>query len=75
MAAAALSGSARSRLEKQVPANLDFFGWCTWDAFYSDVSAKGVGEGLASLCRGGINPKFLIIDDGWQVYLYIVYII
>lgn len=23
------------------------FGWCTWDAFYSNVSARGAGPGLA----------------------------
>lgn len=40
---------------------------CTWDAFYSTVSARGLVEGLSSLHAGGIAPKLLIIDDGWQV--------
>lgn len=31
---------------KQIPANLDWFGWCTWDAFYTEVSPKGIIEGL-----------------------------
>ena len=26
----------------------------------------GLVEGLSSLRRGGIRPKLLIIDDGWQ---------
>lgn len=34
-AAAKLSGTAKPRREKQLPATLDVFGWCTWDAFYS----------------------------------------
>lgn len=65
--AAALSGGALPLSSKQVPASVDLFGWCTWDAFYSSVSARGIQEGLASLKAGGINPGFLIIDDGWQL--------
>ena len=69
------------------------FGWCTWDAFYSRVSAEGecpvqcnvlsrsfgqqavsltrplhagISEGLEALKEGGVPPKLLIIDDGWQ---------
>lgn len=30
----------------QLPSFLDMFGWCTWDAFYTDVTAEGVEEGL-----------------------------
>ncbi|KAK1319219.1 putative galactinol--sucrose galactosyltransferase 2 [Acorus calamus] len=51
---------------KQIPANLDWFGWCTWDAFYTEVSPKGIEEGLESLSAGGSPARFLIIDDGWQ---------
>lgn len=35
------------RLEnKRIPAHLDWFGWCTWDAFYTEVSPNGIREGL-----------------------------
>lgn len=54
------------REKKKLPSFLDWFGWCTWDAFYTDVTAEGVDEGLKSLSEGGTPPKFLIIDDGWQ---------
>eukprot|EP00897_Mesotaenium_endlicherianum_P005867 jgi/Mesen1/5308/ME000264S04334 len=54
------------REKKQLPGMLDYFGWCTWDAFYTDVSVPGVHQGLASLAAGGTPAKFLIIDDGWQ---------
>ncbi|KAL0922280.1 hypothetical protein M5K25_006253 [Dendrobium thyrsiflorum] len=56
----------RLREEKQIPAIVDFFGWCTWDAFYQDVTQSGVEAGLQSLISGGAPPKFVIIDDGWQ---------
>jgi len=68
VAAAALSGAARPRTSKTVPDFVDLFGWCTWDAFYSSVSARGVADGLESLREAGAPPPgFLIIDDGWQV--------
>jgi raffinose synthase len=65
-AAAAISGDAKPRVEKHLPPTLDVFGWCTWDAFYSRVSAQGLHQGLESLVEGGVPPRFLIIDDGWQ---------
>lgn len=51
---------------KKIPSHLDWFGWCTWDAFYTDVNPQGIKEGLQSFSAGGLSPKFLIIDDGWQ---------
>ncbi|GKE26885.1 probable galactinol--sucrose galactosyltransferase 2 [Tanacetum coccineum] len=50
----------------ELPGVLDWFGWCTWDAFYTDVTAEGVEDGLKSLSEGGTSPRFVIIDDGWQ---------
>ncbi|KAL1554637.1 putative galactinol--sucrose galactosyltransferase 2 [Salvia divinorum] len=54
------------REKKKLPSFIDWFGWCTWDAFYTDVTAEGVEEGLKSLSEGHTPPRFLIIDDGWQ---------
>ncbi|KAJ6980533.1 hypothetical protein D5086_022697 [Populus alba] len=54
------------RERKKMPDMLNWFGWCTWDAFYTDVTAEGVKQGLESFEKGGIPPKFVIIDDGWQ---------
>ncbi|KAJ1293072.1 hypothetical protein BS78_01G040000 [Paspalum vaginatum] len=54
------------REKKKLPSFLDWFGWCTWDAFYTDVTAESVKRGLQSLAEGGTPPRFLIIDDGWQ---------
>ncbi|XP_034673802.1 probable galactinol--sucrose galactosyltransferase 2 isoform X4 [Vitis riparia] len=51
---------------KKAPPHLDWFGWCTWDAFYTEVNPQGIREGLQSFLEGGCPPKFLIIDDGWQ---------
>ncbi|XP_019184720.1 PREDICTED: probable galactinol--sucrose galactosyltransferase 6 isoform X2 [Ipomoea nil] len=56
----------RQRHEKKLPGFVDWFGWCTWDAFYQEVTQEGVEAGLNTLAAGGIPPKFIIIDDGWQ---------
>ncbi|CAN6450438.1 unnamed protein product [Victoria cruziana] len=54
------------REKKKMPDMLNWFGWCTWDAFYTDVTADGIRQGLESFRKDGIPPRFLIIDDGWQ---------
>ncbi|KAI4365008.1 hypothetical protein MLD38_021033 [Melastoma candidum] len=59
-------GTFTLREKKKMPAILDCFGWCTWDAFYHSVNPKGIAEGLASLSKGGTPARFIIIDDGWQ---------
>ena len=48
IAAAKHSGGAKPLRNKQVPATADGFGWCTWDAFYTRVSAAGV-QNLANM--------------------------
>jgi raffinose synthase len=58
--------SGRLRRDKSLPDFVNYFGWCTWDAFYQDVSHEKVREGLESFRAGGIEPKYLILDDGWQ---------
>ncbi len=51
---------------KPVPPAMDWFGWCTWDAFYSKVDGPGIMRGVDTLRAGGVPPKLVIIDDGWQ---------
>lgn len=48
------------------PAFADYFGWCTWDSFYTDLTADGVLGGLNSFKGTGVTPRFIILDDGWQ---------
>ncbi len=65
-AAARRLGTFRPRDQKRTPAFVDLFGWCTWDAFYRDLSHDKVLEGLQSFRAGGVEPRFMILDDGWQ---------
>ena len=57
--------TGRLRRDKPLPDFVESFGWCTWDAFYFDVSEKNIREGLKQFHKGGVQPKYLIIDDGW----------
>lgn len=50
------------------PSFSNYFGWCTWDSFYTDLSSNRVIRGLESFKRTGVTPRFLILDDGWQVW-------
>ena len=59
-------GTGRLRRDKPLPAWINDFGWCTWDAFYQEVSKEKVQSGLESFRRIGITPRLLILDDGWQ---------
>ncbi len=54
------------RPEKETPAFLNDFGWCTWDSFYDQVRSEDISRGLDSFRKGGLVPKLLILDDGWQ---------
>jgi raffinose synthase len=62
-------GTGRLRRDKPTPDFADSFGWCTWDAFYREVSADKVEAGLSSFAAGGVEPRVLILDDGWQSYI------
>ncbi|KAI3449379.1 hypothetical protein Pfo_006044 [Paulownia fortunei] len=52
--------------EKSAPPLVNKFGWCTWDAFYLTVEPAGIWHGVKEFADGGLSPRFLIIDDGWQ---------
>jgi raffinose synthase len=55
----------RPRWRKVEPQWLNCFGWCTWDAFYREVTETGVLDGLESFKRCGVQPRFIMLDDGW----------
>jgi len=43
-------------------------GWCSWNAFYTDISEEKILASIQFLKRGGAQPQFIIIDDGWGRY-------
>ena len=52
--------------ETPVPEFCRWYGWCSWNAFYADVSEAKVERVLESFAAHGIVPGFIIIDAGWQ---------
>ena len=64
-AISAHSKSFRVRRDKKVPAFVDYLGWCSWDAFYSKVDERKFLSALHSFSKGGAQPGFVILDDGW----------
>ncbi|WP_019534623.1 Sip1-related alpha-galactosidase [Paenibacillus ginsengihumi] len=56
----------RWREERRYPEALDYLGWCSWDAFYHDVSEQGIIGKLEELKGKGVPVRWIMIDDGWQ---------
>lgn len=65
-AVAARLRTFRPRTEKPDPPFVDWLGWCTWDAFYHEVTERKILGGLRSFARGGVQPRFVMLDDGWE---------
>jgi len=53
--------------KKSYPKELEGLGWCTWDAFYHDVTADKIEEKLKEFKSKDIPIKWIIIDDGWAM--------
>ena len=60
------TGTFETLDNKMIPPSVDDFGWCTWDAFYSQVAPEGILQGVETLRKEGVPPRTLILDDGWQ---------
>lgn len=54
------------RENKRVPEFADLLGFCTYNAFYSDVTHEKIETLLEDLKKDNINLGYIIIDDGWQ---------
>jgi hypothetical protein len=61
-----LRGESRTIDEKRYPERLEYFGWCSWDAFYQDVNEEGVLNKVKELKEKEVPVKWLMIDDGWS---------
>ncbi len=51
---------------KRYPEIFKGFGWCSWNAFYQDVSEKQILQKLEELRRKQIPVRWVLIDDGWS---------
>ena len=55
----------RLREKRRIPEMFRYLGWCSWDAFYKEVSEKKIREKADELMEKNVPAKWMIIDDGW----------
>ena len=55
----------RMRNDREFPKELEYLGWCSWDAFHLDVSHEGLMAKAEELKEKEIPVKWLMIDDMW----------
>ncbi|MFB6490329.1 MAG: Sip1-related alpha-galactosidase [Thermoproteus sp. AZ2] len=67
-AASALAAHANLKLrrDKPRPPFADYLGWCSWNAFLTEVDERGVVEVVRGLRGRGLPITWALIDDGWQ---------
>ncbi len=53
------------RAERTYPAIFENFGWCSWNAFYQDVTADKLYSKMEEFREKNVPVKWIIIDDGW----------
>lgn len=56
----------RLRVEKDYPEILGHLGWCSWNAYYTEVTAEGMAANARSFKEADFPVRWMIIDDGWH---------
>ena len=56
----------RIREERRIPEMFRYLGWCSWDAFYKEVSEKGIRQKADEIAEKKIPFRWMLIDDGWM---------
>jgi raffinose synthase len=62
---AANSYYGRLRWQKPYPEIFRSLGWCSWNAYYQQVTAQKLLATVQSLKSHGLPLGYVIIDDGW----------
>ena len=55
----------RMREKRRIPEMFQYLGWCSWDAFYREVSEENIRRKAEELTEKKVPVKWMIIDDGW----------
>ena len=55
----------RMRERRRIPEMFHYLGWCSWDAFYREVSEEKIRQKADELIQKNVPVKWMIIDDGW----------
>ena len=54
-----------SRENRRVPEMFRYLGWCSWDAFYTEVSEDKIRSKAEELASKNVPVRWMLIDDGW----------
>ena len=55
----------RLREKRRVPEIFRYLGWCSWDAFNTDVTEDKIRGKADELIGKQVPVKWMLIDDGW----------
>ena len=54
------------RQERRLPEQFRSLGWCSWNAFYTDVDETGLRQKAEEFTQKSVPVRWMIIDDGWM---------
>ena len=54
------------RDQRRIPQMFRYLGWCSWDAFGTEVSQDGIRQKAAELMEKNVPVRWMLIDDGWM---------
>ena len=63
---AAMGRPGRLRSEKARPEMFDYFGWCSWNAFYGEVTQQKILSVMNGFKRSDFPVRWVLVDDGWS---------
>ena len=53
------------RKDRRIPEMSKYLGWCSWDAFYTEVSEEKLREKAREIRDKKVPFRWILIDDGW----------
>ena len=54
------------RCERRIPEQFRSLGWCSWNAFYTDVDEAGLRRKAEEFVQKSVPVRWVMIDDGWM---------
>lgn len=54
------------REKREYPKMFDYLGWCSWDAFGTDINEEKVKKKIEEFNENKLPIRWILMDDGWQ---------
>jgi hypothetical protein len=62
----AMGAKGKLRREKAWPEMFNYLGWCSWNAYYRNITEDKIVAHAKHFQEAGLPFRWIIIDDGWQ---------